>query len=68
MGLKGKLISQTEIKGCKDLFHEMFKNKPHHLPNVVPQIIQAIDLHEEIGVPLTQSSTAILLSRGKRKL
>jgi len=46
MSLKGKLISQTEIKGCKDLFHEMFKNNPHHLPNVAPQTIQAIDLHE----------------------
>ncbi|XP_049407728.1 kirola-like [Solanum stenotomum] len=46
MSLKGKLISQTEIKGCKDLFHEMFKNKPHHLPNVAPQTIQATDLHE----------------------
>ncbi|KAF3631308.1 putative MLP-like protein 34-like isoform X2 [Capsicum annuum] len=46
MGLKGKLISQTEIKGCKDLFHEMFRHKPHQLPNVVPQTIQAVDLHE----------------------
>uniref|UniRef100_M1AH20 Major latex n=1 Tax=Solanum tuberosum TaxID=4113 RepID=M1AH20_SOLTU len=46
MGLKGKLISETEIKGCKDLFHEMFCEKPHHLPNVVPQTIQAVDLHE----------------------
>ncbi|XP_059306484.1 MLP-like protein 28 [Lycium ferocissimum] len=46
MGLKGKLISQTEIKGCKDLFHEMFRHKPHHLPNVIPNTIQAVNLHE----------------------
>ncbi|KAJ8550925.1 hypothetical protein K7X08_000295 [Anisodus acutangulus] len=46
MGLKGKLISQTEIKGCKDLFHEMFRHKPHHLPNATPNIIQAVNLHE----------------------
>ncbi|KAK6779714.1 hypothetical protein RDI58_021898 [Solanum bulbocastanum] len=46
MVLKGKLISETEIKGCKDLFHEMFCEKPHHLPNLVPQTIQAVDLHE----------------------
>ncbi|XP_009798271.1 kirola-like [Nicotiana tabacum] len=46
MGLKGKLISQIEIKGCGDLFHEMFRHKPHHLPNVTPDKIQAVDLHE----------------------
>ncbi|XP_059305357.1 kirola-like [Lycium ferocissimum] len=46
MGLKGKLISQTEIKGCKDLFHEMFRHKPHNIPNVTPKLIQAVNLHE----------------------
>ncbi|XP_060206246.1 kirola-like isoform X1 [Lycium barbarum] len=46
MGLKGKLVSQTELKGCKDLFHEMFRHKPHHLPNVAPNSIKAVDLHE----------------------
>ncbi|KAK4342737.1 hypothetical protein RND71_038553 [Anisodus tanguticus] len=38
MGLKGKLISQTEIKGCKDLFHEMFRHKPHHLSNIIQRL------------------------------
>lgn len=46
MGLKGKLISEMELKGCKDLFHEMFCEKPHHLPNIVPHTIKAVDLHE----------------------
>lgn len=46
MGLKEKWISQTEIKDCTNLFHEIFRHKKHQLPDVAPQTIQTINLHK----------------------
>ncbi|CAI9785471.1 unnamed protein product [Fraxinus pennsylvanica] len=46
MGLKGKLTAQIEIKAGGDVFHELFSNTPHQLPNISPNIIQSCDLHE----------------------
>ncbi|KAL3501904.1 hypothetical protein ACH5RR_036353 [Cinchona calisaya] len=45
MGLKGKMIGQTEIKGAGgDVFHEFICKTPHHLANATPEKIQAFTL------------------------
>ncbi|GER37345.1 polyketide cyclase/dehydrase and lipid transportsuperfamily protein [Striga asiatica] len=46
MGLKGKLISQIDIKSDGDVFHEIFRERPHHISDMSPAHIQKCDLHE----------------------
>ncbi|KAL2494380.1 Polyketide cyclase/dehydrase and lipid transport superfamily protein [Forsythia ovata] len=46
MGLTGKLIAQIEFKHGGDVFHELFKHKPHHISNIIPEKVQGCDLHE----------------------
>ncbi|KAK6134138.1 hypothetical protein DH2020_032088 [Rehmannia glutinosa] len=40
MGLKGKLISQIDIKSDGDVFHEIFRERPHHISGMSPDHIQ----------------------------
>ncbi|KAL3654491.1 hypothetical protein CASFOL_004172 [Castilleja foliolosa] len=42
----GKLVSQTNIKSDGDVFHEIFRERPHHIPNMCPAHIQKCDVHE----------------------
>ncbi|KAL3501903.1 hypothetical protein ACH5RR_036352 [Cinchona calisaya] len=45
MGLKGKMIGQTEIKGAGgDVFHEVFRQRPHHLANMSPEKVHGFTL------------------------
>ncbi|CAI9785454.1 unnamed protein product [Fraxinus pennsylvanica] len=46
MGIKGKLVSQIDIKSDGDVFHEIFRERPHHLSGMSPANIQKCDLHE----------------------
>ncbi|KAK6157591.1 hypothetical protein DH2020_011839 [Rehmannia glutinosa] len=46
MGLKGKLISQIDIKSDGDVFHEIFREKPHHVAGISPDHVQNCDLHD----------------------
>ncbi|KAL2534234.1 Polyketide cyclase/dehydrase and lipid transport superfamily protein [Abeliophyllum distichum] len=46
MGLTGKLIAQIEFKHGGDVFHDLFKHKPHHISNVIPHTVQGCDLLE----------------------
>ncbi|KAL9229251.1 hypothetical protein vseg_004737 [Gypsophila vaccaria] len=41
MGVKGKVEVELEIKSCGDLYHEIFKSKPHHVPNITPDRMHA---------------------------
>ncbi|CAK9152124.1 unnamed protein product [Ilex paraguariensis] len=41
----GKLVSETEIKSDGDVFHEIFRYRPHHVFNMSP-IVQGCDLIE----------------------
>ncbi|XP_031123137.1 kirola-like [Ipomoea triloba] len=38
MGLKGKLLGQVEISFHGDLYHEILKERPHHLPSMCSAI------------------------------
>ncbi|KZV56137.1 MLP-like protein 34-like [Dorcoceras hygrometricum] len=50
MGLTGKLSAQIEYKSSGDVFHELFKNMPHEVSKMSPEVIQGCDLHEgELG-------------------
>nr|GLL32910.1 kirola-like [Ipomoea trifida] len=42
MGLKGKLLGQIEISFHGDLFHEILRARPHHLPSM-SSIVHAVD-------------------------
>jgi hypothetical protein len=46
MGLKGKLVSQNDIKSDEDVFHELFKHKPPHISGISPDKVQGVDLHD----------------------
>lgn len=46
MGLRGKLVGQIEIKSDGDVFHEIFRHRPHHISDMSPEKIQGVDLHD----------------------
>ncbi|KAK3023806.1 hypothetical protein RJ639_043472 [Escallonia herrerae] len=46
MGLNGKMVSQASIKSDGDVFHEIFRYRPHHISDMSPGNIQGVDLHE----------------------
>ncbi|XP_057781586.1 kirola-like [Salvia miltiorrhiza] len=46
MGLHGKLIAAIEFKAGGDVFHELFRHKPHDLSTISPGKTQGCDLHE----------------------
>ncbi|XP_047309677.1 kirola-like [Impatiens glandulifera] len=41
-----KLVKQVEIKSDGDVFHELFRFKPHHISKMSPTNVQNVDLHE----------------------
>ncbi|KAI5676584.1 hypothetical protein M9H77_07534 [Catharanthus roseus] len=43
--LAGKLVSQIEIKSDGDVFHEIFRERPHHISGMSPDKIQNVDIH-----------------------
>ncbi|CAA3026953.1 kirola-like [Olea europaea subsp. europaea] len=46
MALTGKLLSQIDIKSDGDVFHEIFRERPHHISGMSPANIQKCDLHQ----------------------
>ncbi|KAL8035007.1 hypothetical protein ABFX02_12G068900 [Erythranthe guttata] len=46
MVLSGKLVSQIDIKSDGDVFHEIFRERPHHISDMSPAHIQNCDLHD----------------------
>ncbi|CAA2984931.1 kirola-like [Olea europaea var. sylvestris] len=46
MGLTGKLVAQIEFKHGGDVFHDLFKHKPHHISHKIPKLVQGCELHE----------------------
>ncbi|CAL5338925.1 unnamed protein product [Camellia sinensis] len=46
MGLTGKLVRQVEIMSDGDVFHELFRDKPHHISTMSAGNIHGVDLHE----------------------
>ncbi|XP_047309050.1 kirola-like [Impatiens glandulifera] len=44
-GLK-KMLRQVEIKSDGDVFHEIFKSRPHHISAMSPTLVQNIELHD----------------------
>ncbi|KAK6779716.1 hypothetical protein RDI58_021900 [Solanum bulbocastanum] len=50
MGLKSVLCAKIEVKANKDVFHDVFTNKPHHVSTMSPLHVQGFDLLEgDIG-------------------
>uniref|UniRef100_M1ALE5 Major latex n=1 Tax=Solanum tuberosum TaxID=4113 RepID=M1ALE5_SOLTU len=51
MGLKYVLCAKIEMKANKDVFHDVFTNKPHHVSTMSPLHIQGLELLEgDIGI------------------
>ena len=46
MGLHGKLVAAIEFKAGGDVFHELFRLKPHHISTATPDKIKGCDLIE----------------------
>nr|XP_027119999.1 kirola-like [Coffea arabica] len=45
MSLAGKLVNQIEIKSDGDVFHEIFRYRPHDISTMSPSNVQGCDLH-----------------------
>ncbi|XP_047309675.1 kirola-like [Impatiens glandulifera] len=41
-----KLVNQVEIKSDGDVFHEIFRQRPHHISTMSPSLIQNVDIHD----------------------
>ncbi|XP_051148881.1 kirola-like [Andrographis paniculata] len=49
MGLTGKLIAAIEFKHGGDVFHDLFKQRPHEIANASP-LVHGFELHQgELG-------------------
>ncbi|KAK4371166.1 hypothetical protein RND71_010641 [Anisodus tanguticus] len=46
MSLEGKLVSEINIKSCGDVFHEIFRYRPHHISSMSPDKVQNVEVHE----------------------
>ncbi|KAL8035004.1 hypothetical protein ABFX02_12G068600 [Erythranthe guttata] len=46
MELSGKLVSQIKIKLDGDVFHELVRERPHHISDMSPVNVQNCDLQE----------------------
>ncbi|KAL6529171.1 hypothetical protein OROGR_014794 [Orobanche gracilis] len=44
--LTGKLVSQINIKSDGDVFHEIFRERPHYISDMSPTHTQKCDLHD----------------------
>lgn len=44
--LKGELVDKINIKSDGDVFHEIFRYRPHHISDMSPSNIQKVDLHD----------------------
>ncbi|XP_006366345.1 kirola-like [Solanum tuberosum] len=48
MGLKSVLCAKIEMKANKDVFHDVFTNKPHHVSIMSPLHVQGCELLEGV--------------------
>lgn len=48
MSLKSVLCAKIEMKANKDVFHDVFTNKPHHVSTMCPLHIQGCELLEGV--------------------
>ncbi|KZV31390.1 MLP-like protein 34-like [Dorcoceras hygrometricum] len=46
MGQRGKLTAEIEYRSGGDVFHELFRFKPHQISSISPDKVQGCDLHE----------------------
>ncbi|KZV46401.1 kirola-like [Dorcoceras hygrometricum] len=46
MGITGKLSAQIEVKCGGDVFHQLYKHKPHEVSNICSGLVQSCDLHQ----------------------
>ncbi|XP_022855466.1 MLP-like protein 28 [Olea europaea var. sylvestris] len=64
----GKLVSQIAIKSDGDVFHEIFRERPHHISGMSPANIQKCDLHDgqwgTVGSVIYWNYTHVPFSRG----
>ncbi|XP_019160143.1 PREDICTED: kirola-like [Ipomoea nil] len=64
MGLKGKVVGQVEISFHGDIYHEIFRERPHHLPSMC----SAIHSIEGQGGTVGSTITLIFTHEGKTKM
>ncbi|XP_015087314.1 kirola-like [Solanum pennellii] len=48
MSLKSVLCAKIEMKANKDVFHDVFTNKPHHISTMCPLHVQGCELLEGV--------------------
>jgi len=46
MALTGKRVVEIKIKAKGDVFHDLWRANPHHIPNLSPTLIQNCRTHE----------------------
>lgn len=46
MGIAGKLSAQIRVKCGGDVFHQLYKHKPHEVSKICSNLVQGCDLHQ----------------------
>ncbi|XP_022155179.1 MLP-like protein 328 [Momordica charantia] len=46
MSLVGKLVSELEINAAAEKFYKVFKDQAFHVPNISPNFVQQVEVHE----------------------
>ncbi|KAK9051066.1 hypothetical protein SSX86_027693 [Deinandra increscens subsp. villosa] len=46
MALSGKLIGYVDISKTGDVFHDLFRHKPHEIVTIAPEKVHDCELHE----------------------
>ncbi|KAK4730455.1 hypothetical protein R3W88_023443 [Solanum pinnatisectum] len=68
MGLKSVLCAKIEMKANKDVFHDVFTNKPHHVSTMSPLHVQGCELLEGVfGTVGSKICWTYTLAEGKRR-
>ncbi|XP_071698912.1 kirola-like [Rutidosis leptorrhynchoides] len=67
MALSGKLIGYVEVSKAGNVFHDLFRHKPHEIAAIAPEKIHDCELHEgergDVGSVITWHYT----HEGKKK-
>ncbi|KAL7000939.1 hypothetical protein U1Q18_002091 [Sarracenia purpurea var. burkii] len=45
-GLSGTMMRQVEIKSDDDVFHQIIRDRPHHISDISAANIQGVKLHQ----------------------
>ncbi|WMV11016.1 hypothetical protein MTR67_004401 [Solanum verrucosum] len=68
MGLKSVLYAKIEMKANKDVFYDVFTNKPHHISSMCPLHVQGFELLDGVIGTVGSKICWMYTFEGKKKI